>query len=62
MKRSTRKRKSCVRKIRKKISATWKMRKIRNEKALTRAVRKRTRIDWSRVRKSVNGKGHSRRA
>jgi hypothetical protein len=55
----TKKRKSSVKKSEKKISARRKMRKIRNGKALMRVPkRKRTRIDWSRTRKSMNRKGN----
>ena len=59
MKSPTRKRKSSVKKSRKKISGNRKMRKSWNEKELTRAARKRTRIDASRMRKNVNGKENS---
>jgi hypothetical protein len=55
----TRKRKSCVRKRRKKINEMRKMRKRVDGKALMRVPkRKGTRIEWSRMRRSVNGKGH----
>ena len=55
MKSPTRKRKSSVKKRRKKISERWKMRKSWNGKGLTKAAKKGTRIDESRMRKSVNG-------
>ena len=59
MKSPTRKRKRSVRESRKKISGNRRTRKSVNGKALMRVPkRKRTRIDWSRMRKSVNGKGH----
>ena len=59
MKNPTRKKKGSARETRKKISENRRTKKSWNRKALTRVPkRKGTRIDWSRVRRSVNGKGH----
>jgi hypothetical protein len=51
-------RKNSMRKNKKKIRERRKMRKSWNGKALMRAARKRTRIDGSWIRKSVNQKEH----
>jgi hypothetical protein len=55
-------RKNSVRKNREKIRERRRMRKTWNGKALMRVPkRKRTRIDGSWIRKSVNGKEHGRK-